>query len=103
MQDILVNCFEGVCLPRKRVIRSNVRLDMTTAVYRGRKTTPTTTVFAWANLGPPVLQDINFERISISSVFYAKTLRFLPNKCEEILLLQSKISSQLFRNKYYLS
>ena len=39
VQEILVNRLGGLSLPRKSVVRLNDRPDMTSAVYRGRKTT----------------------------------------------------------------
>ena len=42
MHEVLVNRLGGLSLPRKSVVRLTDRLDMTTDVYRGRKTTTTT-------------------------------------------------------------
>ena len=39
MQEVLVNRFGGLSLPRKSVVRFTDRPDMTVDVYRGRKTT----------------------------------------------------------------
>ena len=39
MHKVLVNGLGGLSLPRKSVIRLTDRLDMTIAVYHGRKTT----------------------------------------------------------------
>ena len=39
MHDVLVNCFGGLSLPRKSVVRLTDRPDMTLDVYHGRKTT----------------------------------------------------------------
>ena len=39
MQEVLVNRLGGLSLPRKSVVRSTDRPDMTLDVYRGRKTT----------------------------------------------------------------
>ena len=39
MHEVLVNRLGGLSLPRKSVVRLNDRPDMTTDVYRGRKTT----------------------------------------------------------------
>ena len=41
MQEVLVNCLGGLCLPRKSVVRLTNRPDMTLDVYCGRKTTTT--------------------------------------------------------------
>ena len=37
--EVLINCFGGLSLPRKSVVRLTDRPDMTLVVYRGRKTT----------------------------------------------------------------
>ena len=42
MHEVLVNRLGGLSLPRKSVVRSTDRPDMTLDVYRGRKTTTTT-------------------------------------------------------------
>ena len=39
MHEVQVNHLGGISLPRKSVVRLTDRLDMTTDVYRGRKTT----------------------------------------------------------------
>ena len=39
MHEVLGNRLEGLSLPRKSVVRSTDRPDMTLDVYRGRKTT----------------------------------------------------------------
>ena len=39
MHEVLVNRLGGLSLPRKSVVRSTDRPDMTLDVYRGRKTT----------------------------------------------------------------
>ena len=39
VQEVLVNRLGGLSLPRKSVVRLTDRPDMTSAVYRGRKTT----------------------------------------------------------------
>ena len=39
MHEVLVNGLGGLSLPRKSVVRSTDRPDMTLDVYRGRKTT----------------------------------------------------------------
>ena len=39
MHEVLVNCLEGLSLPRKSVVRLTDRPDMTLDVYHGRKTT----------------------------------------------------------------
>ena len=39
MQEVLVNRFGGLSLPRKSVVRFTDHPDMTVDVYRGRKTT----------------------------------------------------------------
>ena len=39
VQEVLVNRLGGLSLPRKSVVRSTDRPDMTLDVYRGRKTT----------------------------------------------------------------
>ena len=39
MDEVLVNRLGGLSLPRKSVVRSTDRPDMTLDVYRGRKTT----------------------------------------------------------------
>ena len=39
MHEVLVNRLGGLSLPRKSVVRSTYRPDMTLDVYRGRKTT----------------------------------------------------------------
>ena len=39
MHEVLVNCLGGLSLPRKSVVRLTDRPDMTSDVYRGRKTT----------------------------------------------------------------
>ena len=39
MHEVLVNRLGGLNLPRKSVVRLTDRPDMTSAVYRGRKTT----------------------------------------------------------------
>ena len=39
MQEVLVNRLGGLSLPRKSVVRLTDRPDMTSDVYRGRKTT----------------------------------------------------------------
>ena len=39
MHEVLVNCLEGLSLPRKSVVRLTDRPNMTLDVYRGRKTT----------------------------------------------------------------
>ena len=39
MHKVLVNRLGGLSLPRKSVVRLTDRLDMTTAVYHGGKTT----------------------------------------------------------------
>ena len=44
MHEVLVNCLGGLSLPRKSVVRLNDRPDMTLDVYRGHKTTTTTTI-----------------------------------------------------------
>ena len=38
MHEVLVNRLGGLSLPRKSVVRLNDRPDMTSDVYRGRKT-----------------------------------------------------------------
>ena len=43
MHEVLVNRLGGLSLPRKSVVRLTDRPDMTLDVYRGRKTTTTTT------------------------------------------------------------
>ena len=43
MHEVLVNRLGGLSLSRKRVVRLTDRPDMTLDVYRGRKTTTTTT------------------------------------------------------------
>ena len=42
MHEVLGNRLGGLSLPRKSVVRLIDRLDMTSDVYRGRKTTATT-------------------------------------------------------------
>ena len=42
MYEVLVNRLGGLSLPRKSVVRLTDRPDMTSDVYRGRKTTTTT-------------------------------------------------------------
>ena len=44
MQEVPVNCLGGLSLPGKSVVRLTDRPDMTLDVYRGRKTTTTTTI-----------------------------------------------------------
>ena len=39
MHEVLVNCLEGISLPRKKVVRLTDRTDMTLDVYCGHKTT----------------------------------------------------------------
>ena len=39
MHEVLVNRLGGLSLPRKSVVRLTDRPDMTSDVYRGRKTT----------------------------------------------------------------
>ena len=39
VHEVLVNCLEGLSLPRKSVVRLTDRPEMTIDVYRGRKTT----------------------------------------------------------------
>ena len=39
MHEVLVNRLGGLSLPRKGVVRLTDRTDMTSDVYRGRKTT----------------------------------------------------------------
>ena len=39
MHEVLVNCFGGLSLPRKIVVRLTDRLDITIAVYHGRNIT----------------------------------------------------------------
>ena len=43
MHEVLVNGLGGLSLPRKSVVKLTDRPDMTSDVYRGRKTTTTTT------------------------------------------------------------
>ena len=43
VHEVLVNRLGGLSLPRKSVVRLTDRPDMTLDVYRGRKTTTTTT------------------------------------------------------------
>ena len=43
VHEVLVNRLGGLSRPRKSVVRFNDRPDMTLNVYRGRKTTTTTT------------------------------------------------------------
>ena len=43
MHEVLVNRLGGLSLPRKSVVRLTDRPDMTLDVYRGRKTTKSTT------------------------------------------------------------
>ena len=43
VHEVLVNHYGGLSLPRKSVVRLTDRPDMTLDVYRGRKTTTTTT------------------------------------------------------------
>ena len=43
MHEVLVNRLGSLCLPKKSVVRLTDRPDMTLDVYRGRKTTATTT------------------------------------------------------------
>ena len=45
MHEVLVNRLGGLSLPRKSVIRSTDRPDMTLDVYRGRKTTKQKQIF----------------------------------------------------------
>ena len=45
MHEVLVNRLGGLSLPRKSVVRLTDRPGMTLDVYRGRKTTTTTTTF----------------------------------------------------------
>ena len=47
--EVLVNRLGGLSLPRKSVVRLTDRPDMTLDVYRGRKTTTTTTINIQAN------------------------------------------------------
>ena len=42
MHEVLVNCFGGLSLPRKGVVRLIDRPDMTLDVYCGRKNNNTT-------------------------------------------------------------
>ena len=41
VHEVLVNCLEGLSLPRKSVVRLTDRPDMTLDVYRGRNSTTT--------------------------------------------------------------
>ena len=45
VHEVLVNRLGGLSLPRKSVVRLTDRPVMTLVVYRGRKTTTTTTTF----------------------------------------------------------
>ena len=48
MHEVLVNRLGGLSLPRKSVVRLTDRPDMALDVYRGRKTTTTTTACLYA-------------------------------------------------------
>ena len=63
MHEVLVNRLGGLSLPRKSVVRLTDRPDMTSDVYRGRKTTMPLVLFRGGGGGGEEQRRSNVLRI----------------------------------------